>query len=106
VVEICMKHAREEPEPPSRRSGRPVSPGLEAVLLRCLAKDPAGRPGDAGELLRELEVCEVAGIWTAADAASWWAEHGKKAHAPAPSPTAQKETASPATTMEYSEGAP
>jgi serine/threonine protein kinase len=102
VVEICMKHAREEPEPPSRRSGKPVSAGLEAVLLRCLAKDPAGRPCDAGELLRELEVCDVAGIWTTADAAAWWAEHGRKAQEPASRATAQKETVSPATTMEYS----
>jgi hypothetical protein len=108
VVEICLKHANEEPVPPSRRSGRPVSPGLEAVLMRCLAKDPAARPGDAGELLRDLEAAEAAGAWTYADAAAWWAARAHPglaatgAGTAAPAPVGQgKETSSPEVTMEY-----
>jgi hypothetical protein len=73
VMEICMHHVRTAPEPPSKRCGKPISPGLEALLLRCLAKAPADRPRDAAELLRELESCTVAGTWTAQDAAAWWA---------------------------------
>jgi eukaryotic-like serine/threonine-protein kinase len=72
VMEICMKHAKAVPEPPSARLGKPVSPDLEALLLRCLAKAPSDRPGDAAELLRELETCAVAGTWTLQDAAAWW----------------------------------
>ena len=75
VIEICMKHLRETPEPPSVRSGKPVSPALESLLLRCLAKAPADRPADAAELLRELEACSVEGKWTHADAAVWWSTH-------------------------------
>jgi serine/threonine-protein kinase len=72
-MEICRKHLRESPEPPSARCGRPVSPELEALLLGCLAKSPAERPSDAADLLRRLETCAVPGRWTAADAAAWWA---------------------------------
>src|SRR5262249_36511476 len=104
---ICLKHAREEPVPPSQRAGKPVSAGLEAVLMKCLVKDPAGRPGDAAELLRDLDACEIAGTWTAADAAAWWAAQpagGPKTAATdtSPTPAAQKvETASPSMTMDY-----
>jgi hypothetical protein len=72
VMEICMKHVKAAPEPPSARLGKPVSPDLEALLLRCLAKVPSDRPGDAAELLRALESCAVAGTWTLQDAAAWW----------------------------------
>jgi tRNA A-37 threonylcarbamoyl transferase component Bud32 len=72
VMEICMKHVKEAPEPPSARLRRPVSPDLEALLLRCLAKTPSDRPRDAGELLRELETCAVEGTWTLRDAVGWW----------------------------------
>jgi eukaryotic-like serine/threonine-protein kinase len=73
IMEICMKHVKEAPMPPSQRSGKPVSSRLEALLLRCLAKAPTDRPKDASEMLLELEACALAGIWTSADANGWWA---------------------------------
>jgi hypothetical protein len=73
VMEICMKHAKAAPESPSVRRGSPVSRSLETLLLRCLAKAPSDRPGDAAEMLRELEACALEGSWTALDAAAWWA---------------------------------
>jgi hypothetical protein len=76
VMEICMKHAKEIPEPPSIRIGKPINPRLEALLLRCLAKTPAERPKDADELLHELEKCPIEQTWTAADASKWWAHQG------------------------------
>jgi len=79
VVEICMKHVNAAPDPPSVRSGKPFSGDLEGLLLRCLAKSPSDRPGDAAELLRELEACAIDGTWTARDAAAWWATHGESA---------------------------
>jgi hypothetical protein len=72
VVEICLKHIQAPPEPPSARMGGPVSPDLEQLLLRCLAKGRADRPANAGVLLSEFEACAVAGSWTRADAAAWW----------------------------------
>lgn len=54
VVEVCGHHLHSEPVPPSQRLGVPQPPALEALLLRCLAKDPAARPSSAGALLNEL----------------------------------------------------
>jgi eukaryotic-like serine/threonine-protein kinase len=90
-MEICMKHVREAPEPPSARLGRPVSPALEQLILRCLAKGRAERPGDAGALLRDLEKCPVTGRWSADDAAAWWDSYTKS-----PRPTAPAAPTSPA----------
>jgi serine/threonine protein kinase len=73
VVEICMKHVNTVPESPSVRSGKQVSRGLEGLLLRCLAKSPSDRPSDAADLLKQFEACTFDGVWTASDAAVWWA---------------------------------
>jgi eukaryotic-like serine/threonine-protein kinase len=75
VIEVCMKHAAEKPESPSARIDDPVSPDLERIVLRCLAKSPLDRPADAGALLRELASCANSGHWSPADAAAWWASH-------------------------------
>jgi hypothetical protein len=83
VMEICLKHVREAPEPPAVRLGEPVTPALEALILRCLSKARADRPGDAGALLRELDRCPAAGSWTPDDAAAWWAAGGPDAARPA-----------------------
>jgi len=91
VMEICMKHVRDAPQPPSARLGRSVSPALEQLILRCLAKGRADRPGDAGALLRELEKCPVAGHWSADDAAAWWDAYGKNP-LPATPPSPQATT--------------
>jgi serine/threonine protein kinase len=44
----------EEPEPPSRYNSA-ISPALDALILRALAKDPAHRPQSASELQEALE---------------------------------------------------
>lgn len=80
IMEICLKHVKEAPQPPSVRSGKPISAALETILLRCLAKAPADRPADAAALLRELEACTWTGTWSAATATAWWADHGKDTH--------------------------
>jgi serine/threonine protein kinase len=84
ATDICLKHVRSAPEPPSARIGHPVSPDLESLLLRCLAKAPEDRPVNSSELLRLLEACHVAGSWTAADAARWWADRDREQSATSP----------------------
>jgi serine/threonine protein kinase len=74
ALDICRMHVRETPQPPSARPGTTVSFRLEELLLQCLAKRPADRPGDAAELLNRLETCSTPPEWTPADAARWWAD--------------------------------
>jgi hypothetical protein len=79
LTELYMKHVRAVPDPPSVRLGRPVSPGLEGLILRCLVKDPQDRPPGTRALADELDRLEPAGGWTRADAEAWWATFKKSA---------------------------
>jgi serine/threonine-protein kinase len=67
------EHLTGTPTPPSER-GVDVPGDLEAILLRCLAKDTEDRPESVGALRDELLACGVAGGWTPDDAKSWWRE--------------------------------
>jgi serine/threonine protein kinase/tetratricopeptide (TPR) repeat protein len=52
-VDALLKLVLEQPEPP--RKTQPQLPAdLEAICLKCLAKDPAGRYATAGELADDL----------------------------------------------------
>ncbi len=51
---IAYKHVREQPVPPSRRN-QDVSTTLEAVVLKCMAKNPVNRYQTAEELRQDLE---------------------------------------------------
>src|SRR5262245_13023589 len=67
-MKMIAAHLYEVPEPLSRR--RPDVPAdLEAVILRCLAKEPNARFPDAESLDAALSSCRAAGQWTARDAA-------------------------------------
>jgi predicted Ser/Thr protein kinase len=54
AVSIAYKHVREDPVPPSRLN-EDVPADLDAVVLKCLAKNPANRYQTADELLADLE---------------------------------------------------
>jgi eukaryotic-like serine/threonine-protein kinase len=74
LVEICGKHLHVEPEPPSKWVEREIPAALEALVLSCLAKAPAGRPASARELARSLR--DAAGGWSHDDAERWWEQRG------------------------------
>ncbi len=70
-VEIAMRHLSDTPRPPSTK--RPeVSPDLDMIVLRALAKNPDDRFQTAEEMDAELERVEAGGAVTAetADAAT------------------------------------
>ena len=55
VKSLARQHMREEPIPP-RRLNKKVSPGMEAVILKALSKDPANRYHSAAAMLDDVEV--------------------------------------------------
>lgn len=53
-VEVALRHVHEQPRPP--RSIRPdLSPTLERIILRAMAKDPAARYATGADLLSALD---------------------------------------------------
>ena len=66
-----------EPVVPPGRHRADVPADLQAVVLRCLDKDPARRFPNADTLDQALSQCRCAGRWTRAQAAAWWQEHGE-----------------------------
>jgi serine/threonine-protein kinase len=71
VIEVCGHHLHSVPVAPSERARTPIPPGLEKLVLRCLAKAPEQRPTSAASLRAEL--LAFATSWTEACASSWWA---------------------------------
>lgn len=72
LVEIGTQHLHVEPPSVSERAPYPISPQLERVVRRCLAKDPRQRPDTAQVLRAALLACPEAGQWSRADAEAWW----------------------------------
>lgn len=72
-LEVLVAHARDPVDPPSKHRAD-IPADLEAVLLRCLAKNPADRPASAQALEAELAACADADRWAAEQARQWWAE--------------------------------
>ncbi|MFN8653546.1 MAG: serine/threonine-protein kinase [Gemmatimonadales bacterium] len=67
-----IHHGSTAPTPPSKRSELPIPAGLDALVLACLAKDPAQRPQSARELSRQLAAIEGMEPWGEEAARGWW----------------------------------
>lgn len=76
TFEVCARHLSVVPEPPSQRLGRPLPATLEALVMQCLDKSPAGRPASAEGLAESLRKLDV-GVWDLARARAWWAARGE-----------------------------
>jgi serine/threonine-protein kinase len=72
VVEVLSLHLHEVPTPPSNRGMIALLPELEALLMRCLEKDPAARPQSAAEVVTVLDTLRPDPQWSQANADSWW----------------------------------
>jgi serine/threonine protein kinase len=74
-METIVMHVHKAPEPPSRRTGLAIPADLEAIVLACLAKDPAARPQMADELAARLGSVRLEREWTGERAREWWDRH-------------------------------
>jgi serine/threonine-protein kinase len=72
ALETLHDHTSTPPVPPSLRVATPVPADLEAVILACLAKDPADRPEGARVLEARLAATSAGERWSEADAERWW----------------------------------
>ncbi|MCB9592774.1 MAG: serine/threonine protein kinase [Sandaracinaceae bacterium] len=73
IVQVVSQHLRSEPAPLARPD---LPAGLDEIVLRCLAKDPADRPASAIELRDLLLSLEDVRPWTVEEARAWWAAAG------------------------------
>jgi hypothetical protein len=63
----------------------------QAVVRRCLEKDPAARFADAASLDVALAACRCSGSWTREEAARWWRSiAGEFVEMPDPVPTVDR----------------
>ncbi len=75
AIDICMKHVKEPPVPPSSRIRSSIPKDLEDVIMCCLEKKPAQRPSSALDLMRRLDACACAHEWTQDRARDWWRDN-------------------------------
>jgi serine/threonine-protein kinase len=75
LMGLLLQHAQTAPAAPSSRTDRAIPPALDALVLSCLAKDPAKRPQSARELSLRLAEVEAASAWTQDRARDWWVKH-------------------------------
>jgi len=81
ALELIHHHLQSEPEPPSKRLGKPLPPKLEAVVLSCLAKDPDQRPESAKALADALKACDDVPAWEETAARAYWRERAMRRNA-------------------------
>jgi serine/threonine protein kinase/CHASE1-domain containing sensor protein len=78
LLAVLAQHVSEVPPPPSQRAPIEVPAGLDALVLRCLAKKAEQRPGSARELAQALEQLVSDGAvepWTQDAASAFWRAH-------------------------------
>ncbi len=71
AIQMIARHLRTVPVAPSQRTTNQVPPALDALVLRCLAKEAAERPQSAAELAASLAAIDVQ-PWLAEDSTRWW----------------------------------
>jgi serine/threonine-protein kinase len=78
TMEICAHHLHTAPVPIAEKCRAALAPDLAALVMECLAKDPAARPQSAEQVLERLQSCADGKTWSTREARAWWKEHGAK----------------------------
>jgi serine/threonine-protein kinase len=75
ALELLQKALHETPSRVTEAIGTGVPAALDELILRCVARQPADRPGSVEEILSVVESLAIEYPWTQEDAQSWWQEH-------------------------------
>ena len=70
-----VEHVKTTPELPSARTDLPIPASLEAIIMKCLEKDPAERFQGAREMSSALREVPLIEPWDAGRAEEWWDLH-------------------------------
>jgi serine/threonine-protein kinase len=81
-MKMLLRHASEEPVPPSQRSELEIPSSLEEIILACLAKDPDDRPSSVTEVEALLAATRLDRHWTVEQRGRWWESHRPRASPP------------------------
>ncbi|NLF09776.1 MAG: serine/threonine protein kinase, partial [Pirellulaceae bacterium] len=73
AIKVIFAHAHDPVVPPTEHNPN-IPDDLEAVVLRCLEKNPADRFQNAMEMAEALAGCRSADGWDRRQAAQWWSE--------------------------------
>ncbi|MFO0748158.1 MAG: serine/threonine-protein kinase [Myxococcota bacterium] len=71
-AQVLFAHVEEDPVRPSERLGRPVHAELEALVMRCLAKDRSARYDSAEALDEAIGRLTFETPWSQPQARAWW----------------------------------
>ncbi len=75
AVELMIDHVKTVPARPSQVVELPIPPELDAIVMKCLEKDPEDRYPSIDALEEALETVPDPEPWTRRRAARWWDLH-------------------------------
>lgn len=75
-LDLIIDHVKTVPARPSSVTELEVPPELDALVMRCLEKEPGDRYQTAEALLADLQEVPLATPWTQDRAREWWELHG------------------------------
>jgi serine/threonine-protein kinase len=74
-AQMLVQQVQAKAVPPSNRSELAIPKQLEAILMKCLEKEPAKRPSSALDLDVQLAQVRCDATWTNERAREWWEAH-------------------------------
>ncbi|WP_437654769.1 serine/threonine-protein kinase [Sorangium sp. So ce1182] len=75
LAQVIAAQLSQQPKPPSARRKGPVPAQLEAIVLRCLEKDPSARFQSVRDLAGAVRALADDTGWSARDAERFWRDH-------------------------------